>query len=46
MTNAIILFTKAPISGFCKTRLHSFISKDDAANLQDYLIKKKFRNFI
>ncbi|WP_228568821.1 TIGR04282 family arsenosugar biosynthesis glycosyltransferase [Campylobacter sputorum] len=40
MTNAVILFTKAPISGFCKTRLYSFMSKDDAANLQDYLIKK------
>ncbi|QKF64750.1 TIGR04282 family arsenosugar biosynthesis glycosyltransferase [Campylobacter corcagiensis] len=40
MTNAIIFFTKAPVAGFCKTRLHEFLAPNYAANLQLFLIKK------
>lgn len=40
MTKAVIFFTKAPIPGFCKTRLYEFLSPDDAANLQLFLINK------
>lgn len=41
--NAIILFTKAPIEGFCKTRLYDFLSPQNAANLQKHLIDKNLK---
>lgn len=43
MKNAIIFFTKAPIPGFCKTRLAYFMGDDNASNLQKFLIEKNLK---
>lgn len=39
---AIIFFTRIPKPNFCKTRLYDFLSKEQACNLQSFLIKKNY----